>query len=177
MLQLFKPMVYEMSRLNIEYVVLSKRKLIHLVTSGFVRGWDDPRMPTIKGLRRRGYTPEALNRFCSDIGVTRNENLIEYARMEEILRQQLDAVARRAMCVLRPIKVTITSGFVNEPDSEVPDFPQKEGSSTHKLRKTETFYMDASDFKVVDEADYFGLAPGKWVGLKYWGCIFCEEVL
>ena len=76
-LDLYKPMVYEMSRLNIEYVVLSKRKLIQLVTSGFVRGWDDPRMPTIKGLRRRGYTAEALNRFCSDIGVTRNENLIE----------------------------------------------------------------------------------------------------
>lgn len=77
-LDLYKPMVYEMSRLNIEYVVLSKRKLIQLVTSGFVRGWDDPRMPTIKGLRRRGYTADALNRFCSDIGVTRNENLIEY---------------------------------------------------------------------------------------------------
>jgi len=76
-LDLFKPMVYEMSRLNIEYVVLSKRRLIHLVNCGFVRGWDDPRMPTIKGLRRRGYTAKAVNRFCSDIGVTRNENLIE----------------------------------------------------------------------------------------------------
>jgi glutamyl/glutaminyl-tRNA synthetase len=71
-------MVYEMSRLNIEYVVLSKRKLIHLVDCGFVSGWDDPRMPTIKGLRRRGYTARAINRFCTDIGVTRNENLIEY---------------------------------------------------------------------------------------------------
>jgi glutaminyl-tRNA synthetase len=77
-------------------------------------GWDDPRMPTIKGLRRRGYTAEALNKFCSDIGVTRNENLIEYARMEEILRQQLDSIARRAMCVLRPIKVTVVSGFTDD---------------------------------------------------------------
>lgn len=76
-LGIFKPMVYEMSRLNIEYVVLSKRKLIHLVNCGFVRGWDDPRMPTIKGLRRRGYTAAAVNKFCTDIGVTRNENLIE----------------------------------------------------------------------------------------------------
>ena len=107
-LNLFKPCVFEMSRLNIEYVVLSKRRLIKLVDIGFVRGWDDPRMPTIKGLRRRGFTAQALNKFCCDIGVTRNENLIEYSRMEEIIRQELDPIARRAMAVLRPLKVTLT---------------------------------------------------------------------
>lgn len=83
-LGLFKPMVFEMSRLNIEYVVLSKRKLIKLVDTGRVRGWDDPRMPTIKGFRRRGFTASMLNNFCNSIGVTRNENLIEYSRLEEV---------------------------------------------------------------------------------------------
>jgi len=175
-LEMFKPMVYEMSRLNIEYVVLSKRKLIHLVTSGFVRGWDDPRMPTIKGLRRRGYTAEALNRFCSDIGVTRNENLIEYARMEEILRQHLDGVARRVMCVLRPIKVVLSED-IEATELAISDFPQKAESATHALALTRTFFMDGSDFRDVDEADYFGLAPGKWVGLKYSGCILCTDVI
>jgi glutaminyl-tRNA synthetase len=174
-LNLFKPMVYEMSRLNIEYVVLSKRKLIHLVNNKIVRGWDDPRMPTIKGLRRRGYTPSALNHFCSDIGVTRNENLIEYARMEEIIRQELDSIARRVMCVLKPIKVTITEGYDHKAQEvlQVPDFPQKHGSPTHPLKLTPTFYMDASDFKKEDVSSYFGLAPDKWVGLKYAGCIKC----
>lgn len=85
-LKLFKPMVYEMSRLNVQYVWLSKRRLISLVETGFVRGWDDPRMPTIKGLRRRGYTAEALNRFCNEVGVSRNANMIEYSKLEEVTK-------------------------------------------------------------------------------------------
>jgi glutaminyl-tRNA synthetase len=132
-------------------------------------------MPTIKGLRRRGYTAEALNRFCSDVGVTRNENLIEYARMEEILRQQLDSVARRVMCVLHPIKVVLAEGFAAE-ELTVADFPQKAESAAHSLSLTRTLYIDNSDFRDVDDEDYFGLAPGKWVGLKYSGCILCNKV-
>lgn len=98
--------------------------------------------------------------------------------MEEILRQKLDNIARRAMCVLRPIKVTIVSGFSDEAGAvvQVPDFPQKSGSTTHPLALTPTFFMDASDYKDEDSADYFGLAPQKWVGLKYSGCIFAQEV-
>lgn len=98
--------------------------------------------------------------------------------MEEILRQQLDSIARRAMCVLRPIKVTVAGGLSDAAGAamQVPDFPQKEGSTTHALALTPTFYMDASDYKDEDSADYFGLAPQKWVGLKYSGCIFAQEV-
>ncbi len=192
-LKLFKPCVYEMSRLNIEYVVLSKRRLIKLVDMKYVRGWDDPRMPTIKGLRRRGYTAAALNRFCCDIGVTRNQNFIEYSRMEEIIRQELDPIARRAMAVLRPLKVTLTrvdNGSKGGDGAtaaeawetlklEVPDFPQKSDSSaTHSVTFTETIYIDASDFQEQDDPNYFGLAPNKWVGLKYAdGCMRCDGVV
>jgi len=170
-----------MSRLNVEYVVLSKRKLIHLVTSRWVRGWDDPRMPTIKGLRRRGYTAAALNAFCTEIGVTRNENLIEYGRMEEVLRQQLDRVARRAMCVLRPLKLTIASRASGAEtlgqNLQVPDFPQDKASPTHALGHRDELFIDASDFREEDDKGYYGLAPNKWVGLKYSGCFLCQEVV
>jgi glutaminyl-tRNA synthetase len=99
--------------------------------------------------------------------------------MEEILRQKLDNIARRAMCVLRPIKVTIVSGFSDGAGAvvQVPDFPQKSGSTTHPLALTRSFFMDASDYKDEDSADYFGLAPQKWVGLKYSGCVFAQEVI
>mmetsp|Transcript_43751 Transcript_43751/g.119618 ORF Transcript_43751/g.119618 Transcript_43751/m.119618 type:complete len:537 (-) Transcript_43751:123-1733(-) len=179
-LNLFKPMVYEMSRLNISYVVLSKRKLLKLINTGFFHGWDDPRMPTISGLRRRGYTASALNRFCEDIGVTRNENLIEYDRLQEIFRQDIDDTAKRCMAVLRPIKVTFTNfDDATVPKSrEVADFPQKpEGESpTHTVNLTPTVYIDAADFRTEDDKEYYGLAPGKWVGLRYGPCIKCEEV-
>lgn len=108
-LQLYRPKVYEFSRLNITYTVLSKRKLLKLVKGNQVQGWDDPRMPTIKGLRRRGYTADILNAFCKDIGVTRNENVIQYERLQHWARAILNETAPRAMGVLNPILLTITN--------------------------------------------------------------------
>mmetsp|Transcript_12509 Transcript_12509/g.36216 ORF Transcript_12509/g.36216 Transcript_12509/m.36216 type:complete len:689 (-) Transcript_12509:527-2593(-) len=180
-LDIFKPMVFEMSRLNIEYVVLSKRKLIKLVQTGRVRGWDDPRMPTIKGLRRRGLTASMLNKFCNSIGVTRNENLIEYTRLEEVIRQELHETARRAMAVLDPIKVRLTNHAEEggERVIQVPDFPPLGAASpTHPVTFTSEIFIDGADFRFEDSSDYYGLAPGKWVSLKYSSvCMRCDEVI
>ncbi|CAN0294872.1 unnamed protein product, partial [Discosporangium mesarthrocarpum] len=108
-LEIYRPRVYEFARLNITRTVLSKRKLLKLVQGGMVEGWDDPRMPTIKGLRRRGYTPQILNSFCADIGVTRNDNVIEVEKLEHWVRTVLNETAPRVMGALRPLKVTLTN--------------------------------------------------------------------
>eukprot|EP00604_Paraphysomonas_vestita_P003143 CAMPEP_0174820862 /NCGR_PEP_ID=MMETSP1107-20130205/4962_1 /TAXON_ID=36770 /ORGANISM="Paraphysomonas vestita, Strain GFlagA" /LENGTH=619 /DNA_ID=CAMNT_0016037017 /DNA_START=191 /DNA_END=2050 /DNA_ORIENTATION=+ len=175
-LDLYRPKVYEMSRLNIAYTVLSKRKLLKLVTSGIMSGWDDPRMPTIKGLRRRGYTPEILNTFCTEIGVTRNENIVEYDRLAAVARNILHESSPRVMAVLDPI-LLIISGLseavgkaVSNEDPivwDVPDFPFDPSRGTHTVPMTDRIYVDRSDVRLVDSDDFFGFAPNKIVGLKY----------
>jgi len=176
-LDLYRPKVYEMSRLNISYTVLSKRKLLKLVNCGYMRGWDDPRMPTIKGLRRRGYSPEIMNAFCNDVGVTRNFNFVQYSRLAAIARTHLNDSSPRVMGVLYPLKVVI-SGLppVEERTYTVPDFPFDVAKGTHTVTIEEAIFIDRGDFRMIDSTDYFGLAPGKLVGLKYAFRIHCDDV-
>ncbi|CAM9252052.1 unnamed protein product, partial [Chrysoparadoxa australica] len=176
-LGIYRPKVYEFSRLNITYTVLSKRKLLKLVQSGTVRGWDDPRMPTIKGLRRRGYLPEILNRFCEDIGVSRTENVVEHERLQQVARLHLNESTKRVMAVLSPVKVLITN-LGAQRLLDVPDKPQDPScGATHKVLLCENIFIDAADFREVDSSDYYGLAPGKMVGLRYAGIMRCDEVV
>jgi len=177
-LDLYRPKVYEMSRLNVSYTVLSKRKLLKLVMNGFMRGWDDPRMPTIKGLRRRGYTPAILNAFCKDIGATRNANVVQYERLNAFARNGLHETSPRAMAVLQPLKVEISgrdlSGAAG--DITIPNFPFDPTRGSHTVRIENTVFIDKADFRTEDSEDYFGLAPGKVVGLKYAFRVRCESV-
>ena len=186
-LDLYKPEVYEMSRLNIEYTVLSKRRLIKLVDNKYVRGWNDPRMPTISGLRRRGYTKEILNQFCDDVGATRSMNLVEMEKLFQSARLKLSATSRRAMAALTPIKVTVTNfdEVVAKMKAEGEDItydvqnsPTDESMGSHTVSITNVLYIDSSDFRMVDDPNYYGLAPNKAVGLKYFGGnLFCDEVV
>jgi len=176
-LQLYRPKVYEMSRLNISYTVLSKRKLLKLVNGKVVRGWDDPRMPTIKGLRRRGYTAKILNAFCNEIGVTRNENTVQYERLAATARNVLHETSPRVMAVLDPILVVLSGvpDDASEPIT-VPDFPFDPSRGSHTVDLGSRVYIDQSDFREVDSEDYFGLAPNKAVTLKYAHKIHCDTV-
>jgi glutaminyl-tRNA synthetase len=186
-LDLYKPEVYEMSRLNIEYTVLSKRRLIKLVNNNYVRGWADPRMPTISGMRRRGYTKEIINGFCNDVGATRAMNVVEMEKLSQTARLNLSATSRRAMAALEPIKVTITN-FEEEAAKkkaagedityEVQNSPTDASMGSHSVTLTNTIYIDSSDFRMEDNSNYYGLAPNKAVGLKYFGGnLVCDEVV
>ncbi|KAJ4461152.1 putative Glutamine--tRNA ligase [Paratrimastix pyriformis] len=177
-LGLYKPIVWEMSRLNVTHAVISKRKVIFLVQHGMVAGWSDPRLATLEALRRRGYTPEILHNFIRRVGITRNENLIKYELLEHCARQWLDTNARRAMAVLDPIKVTIT----NVPEDycemrEVPDFPKNPERGSHRVPFTRQLYIDRSDWRDADEKSFFGLAPGKETGLKNAFNFTCTEAI
>lgn len=176
-LDLYRPKVYEMSRLNISYTVLSKRKLLKLVMNGYMRGWDDPRMPTIKGLRRRGYSPTIMNAFCREIGVTRNFNTVQYERLAAVARNTLHETSPRVMAVLHPLKVVLTGAadLLNK-EIVVNDFPFDASRGSHVVKMEEVIYIDRSDFRMVDEDDYYGLAPGKMVGLKYAFRVVCDDV-
>ena len=168
------PHQYEFARLNLSYVVTSKRKLAQLVNDKHVNGWDDPRMPTIVGLRRRGYTSEALQLFCERIGVTKADSWIDYATLEGCLRETLDATAPRAMAVLDPIKLTIT----NFPASHVepcfaPVHPHHEELGKRSFGFSKELWIDASDFQVEPEKGYHRLYVGNRVRLKYGYVIEC----
>jgi glutaminyl-tRNA synthetase len=175
---LYRPYVWEFSRLNITHTMLSKRKILKLVEEKKVRGWDDPRLATINGLRRRGYAPEAINAFCRNIGVTRNENTILMSKLEHFLREHLDMTARRAFAVLHPLKVTCTNV---DPTSvqwvEAPDFPRDKALGMHKMAISNVVYIEKDDFRLKDDKDYYGLAPlGKVAGLRYGGYLKVESI-
>ena len=177
-LDVWRPRVWEFARLEITHVQLSKRKILKLVADGKVRGWDDPRIPTLNGLRRRGYTPEAINAFCRDIGVTRHYNQVQYAKLEHHVRASLDACARRDFLVLRPLRVELLGVA---PDFraalEAPDFPRDAAGARHALPLTRELLVERDDFREVDDAAFFGLAPGKVVGLRYAGYVRVAEVV
>ena len=180
-LDLYRPKVYEMSRLNLQYTVLSKRRLLKFVNNHYVRGWDDPRMPTISGMRRRGYTAEILNTFCNDVGATRASNVVEMSKLQQTARLLLSTTSRRAMAALDPILVTITN-FAEEADKEmtfeVQNSPTDASLGSHTVTMTEQIYIDSSDFRLEDSKTYYGLAPNKAVGLKYHGGnLVCDEVI
>ena len=143
-----------------------------------MRGWDDPRLGTLNGLRRRGYTPDAINAFCRDIGVSRTENTIQLSKLEHHLRAHLDVIARRAFAVLRPLRVTL----VNVPAGETvwieaPDFPRDRALGVHRIALTRDLFIEADDFRATDDKDFFGLAPGKTAGLRYGGYVRVLEVI
>ena len=177
-LNVYHPQQIEFARLGLTYTVLSKRKLIQLVKGGFVRGWDDPRMPTICGMRRRGYTPEAIRDFCSRIGVARAENLVEYSLLEFCVREHLNAIAPRTMAVLDPIKVVIE----NYPEGQVEwfDMPFSQDGSVEGSRKvpfSRELYIERDDFREDPPKEFHRLFPGSEVRLRYAYYVTCKDVI
>ncbi len=173
-----KPRQIEFSRLNLEYTVMSKRRLTDLVGEGHVQGWDDPRMPTLAGLRRRGYTPAAVRDFCERIGITKSDNLVEMALLESAIRDDLDATAPRRMAVLRPLRVVLT----NYPEDciesmESRNHPKDETQGTRAIPFGREIYIDRNDFTENPPKDFKRLIPGGEVRLRNAYVIRCDEVI
>lgn len=177
-LEIFPSRQYEMARLNLTFTVMSKRKLLQLVNEGHVTGWDDPRMPTISGLRRRGYTPESIRSFAEKIGVARRDNLIDVALLEYCIREHLNRIAQRRMVVFDPLKVVVT----NYPEDKTEimqgeDNPEDPQSTYREIPFSRELYIEQEDFMEFPTKKYFRLAPGKAVRLKSAYIIQCEEVI
>jgi len=177
-LDIFPSKQYEFARLNLTYTVMSKRKLLQLVNEGYVKSWDDPRMPTLSGLRRRGYTPEAIRDFCERIGVAKRDNLISVSLLEFCLREHLNKTAVRVMAVLDPIKVVIT----NYPEGKIEDLiaennPEDSESGTRIVPFSKEIFIEKDDFMEIPSKKYFRLAPGQMVRLKNAYIIKCDEVI
>lgn len=173
-----RPRQYEFARMNLEYTVLSKRKLIELVEDGHVDGWDDPRMPTISGLRRRGFTPKSIRDFCERIGLTKSDTYIDAGVLEHVIRDELGAAAPRRMAVLRPLKVVIE----NYPDDkeellDAANHPQDPDMGTRKVPFGKVLYIEQDDFMEHAPKKFFRLAPGREVRLRYAYFITCNEVI
>lgn len=174
-----RPHQYEFARLNLNYTVMSKRRLLELVEGKHVRGWDDPRLPTIAGLRRRGYTPESIRAFCASVGVAKANSTVDMAQLEFCIRDDLNQKAPRVMAVLKPLKVVIE----NYPDDKVeeldasywPHDVPKEGS--RKVPFCKEIFVEQDDFMLEAPKDYYRLAPGKEVRLRYSYCITCKDVI
>ena len=173
-----RPHQYEFARLELNNTITSKRKLKKLVDEGIVDGWDDPRMPTISGMRRRGYTPEAIRNFCDMIGVSKSNSCVEFGMLEYCLREDLNQNARRAMVVLDPLKITITNypeGQIEYLDAEIN--PNQPELGTYKIPFGREIYIEREDFKEEANNKFFRLKPGKEVRLKYAYIIQCDEVV
>ena len=169
-----RPRQIEFSRLNIEYILTSKRKLLQLVSEGHVRGWDDPRMPTVSGFRRRGYTPEALNEFCYRAGVAKRERTNEYALLEYCIRKDLEEKAVRRMAVLNPVKVVIE----NFPEEETefydgPNHPTNPEMGSRQVPLTKEIFIERDDFMEDPSKKFFRLGPEREVRLRYACYITC----
>ena len=177
-LEIYRPFVWEYSRLNLTKNVLSKRRLQTLVEKKIVNGWDDPRILTINGLRRRGYTRDAINNFVDQIGVTRrgNENILSIHTLEVQVRKDLDKNAPRTMAIINPIKVIIEN-LPKEKEIETHLFPKNPEKGKRLVTLTNTIYIESSDFREVDDEDFFGLSINKETGLKYAGSIICKEII
>ncbi len=172
------PRQIEFARLELTYTVLSKRKLLRLVQEGIVDGWDDPRMPTISGLRRRGYTPESIRDFCERIGVAKSNSVVDIALLEHCLREDLNKRAPRVMAVLRPLKVIID----NYPADKVEELdainnPEDLSMGTRKVPFSREIYIEQDDFREIPPKKFFRLAPGREVRLKHAYIIKCEKVV
>jgi glutaminyl-tRNA synthetase len=177
-LGIYHPQQIEFARLNLSHTVLSKRKLLELVREGHVAGWDDPRMPTIAGLRRRGYTPEAIRNFCRHIGVAKRNSTVDIALLEHFIREDLNMRAPRVMAVLRPLKVIIT----NYPEDRVEELqavnnPEDPSAGTRSIPFTREIYIEEEDFREDPPKKFFRLAPGREVRLKHAYFIQCEKVI
>jgi glutaminyl-tRNA synthetase len=174
----FRPYQYEFARLNLSYTVMSKRKLLQLVNEAHVAGWDDPRMPTLAGMRRRGYTPEAIRTFCERIGVGKRENLVDLALLEFCVREDLNYRAPRVMGVLRPLKVVLTNYPEGQQEElEAVNNPEDPGAGTRPLPFGRELYIEREDFMEDPPKKFFRLAPGREVRLRYAYFIKCQEVV
>ena len=177
-LDIFRSRQYEFARLNITHTVMSKRRLLELVENKYVQGWDDPRMPTISGLRRRGYTPEAIRQFCTRIGVTKQNSTHDISWLEDSLRAQLNKEAQRRAAVLRPLKVVID----NFPEGQVEmmeavNNPEDPSAGTRQIPFTRELYIEQTDFMEDPPKKFFRLGPGREVRLRYGFFITCQEVI
>jgi glutaminyl-tRNA synthetase len=173
-----RPQQIEFARLNLNYTIMSKRKLLALVEQGHVAGWDDPRMPTIAGIRRRGYTPEAIRDFCNRIGVAKKENVIDVALLEHTVREDLNRRAPRALAVLRPIKVIID----NYPEGKTEEVeainnPEDPSAGSRRIPFSRELYIDEDDFREDPPKKFFRLSPGVEVRLRYAYILKCERVV
>jgi len=173
-----RPRQYEFARLNLTYTVLSKRFLLRLVQEGRVRGWDDPRMPTISGLRRRGFPPEAVRQFAERIGVARRESVVEYAALEHEVRDVLNRRAERRMAVLRPLKVVLTN-YHEGPGEEMEavNNPEDPAAGTRKVPFSRELWIEREDFMEDPPKKFYRLTPGREVRLRYAYLITCREVI
>jgi glutaminyl-tRNA synthetase len=172
------PQQIEFARLNLTYTVMSKRKLLTLVKEGLVRGWDDPRMPTICGLRRRGYTPEALQEFCRKIGVTKINSTTDVALLEHCIRENLNRHALRVMAVLRPLRVVIE----NYPEGQTEQLegvnnPEDPSAGTRQVPFSRVLYLERDDFMENPPKKFYRLSPGNEVRLRYGYYITCKDVI
>jgi glutaminyl-tRNA synthetase len=177
-LEIFPSRQIEFDRLNLTYTLLSKRKLLQLVQDGHVRGWDDPRMPTLSGIRRRGYRPRAIRNFCANIGVSKTNGILPYALLEHYVREDLNASALRVMAVLKPLKVVIE----NYPEGQVEQVeainnPEDASAGARSIPFSRELYIEQDDFRVDPPKQFFRLAPGREVRLRYGYFITCRQVV
>jgi glutaminyl-tRNA synthetase len=177
-LGIYHPQQIEFDRLNLTYTLLSKRRLLTLVETGRVRGWDDPRMPTLSGIRRRGYTPEAIRNFCANVGVSKTNGTVELSMLEHYVREDLNKSAARVMAVLRPLRVVIDSypeGAVEE--MEAVNNPEDSGAGSRKVPFSRVLYIEQDDFRENPPKQYFRLSPGREVRLRYGYFVTCTSVV
>ena len=177
-LEIFHPQQIEFARLNISYTLLSKRKLLRLVQEGIVSGWNDPRMPTLSGMRRRGYTPEAIRDFCNRIGVAKNNSIVDIALLEHSVRQDLNKRAPRVMGILDPLKVVL----INYPEDRIEEMdavnnPEDPSMGTRKVPFSRVLYIERDDFREQPPKKYYRLTPGREVRLRYAYFITCVDVI
>ena len=177
-LNVYHPQQIEFARLNLSYTVLSKRRLLELVEGGYVTGWDDPRMPTLAGMRRRGYTPESIRHFCDRIGVAKVNGTIDLALLEHSIREDLNARAPRVMAVLRPLRLVID----NYPEDQVEEVeavnnPEDSSMGTRKVPFSRVLYIEREDFREDPPKNFFRLAPGQEVRLRYGYIVRCVSVI
>jgi glutaminyl-tRNA synthetase len=164
--------------LSLTYTIMSKRKLLRLVQEGLVTGWDDPRMPTLSGMRRRGYTSEAIRNFCASLGVSKTNGITQLQQLEYYVREDLNKHALRVMAVLKPLKVVLT----NYPDDQVEEMeavnnPEDASAGTRKIPFSKVLYIEQDDFREVPPPKFYRLSPGKEVRLRYGYIIKCENVV
>ena len=177
-LGIYHPQQIEFDRLNLTYTLLSKRKLLTLVQDGHVRGWDDPRMPTLSGIRRRGYTPEAMRNFCASVGLSKTNGSVELSRLEYFVREDLNKSAPRVMAVLRPLKVIID----NYPEGQLEEMeavnnPEDAAAGTRKVPFSKVLYIEREDFRENPPKEFFRLSPGREVRLRYGYFVKCTGVV
>ncbi len=177
-LEVYHPRQYEFGRLNLTYTVLSKRWLRELIEGGYVSGWDDPRLPTLCGMRRRGFTPEAMREFCRRIGISKSDGVVEIQQLEHCLREHLNKTAPRVMAVLDPLKVVITN-YPEDQEEELDAInnPEDESAGMRNVPFSRELYIERSDFMENPPRKFFRLAPGREVRLRYAYFITCQEAV